>query len=332
MSKTLTIQIFIFTITCLVISNLAYSQGAGGSGNNAWIIPTIVAILIIIFLIILLAIVPIPLWIAARAAGVKVRIFKDLVGMRLRRVSPLAVINPQINATKAGLELDLEQMEAHYLARGDVRKVVNALIAADKAGIELHFERATAIDLAGRDVFEAVQVSVRPRVIETPRISAVALDGIQLVAVTRVTVRANIERLVGGAGDETILARVGQGIVSAIGSSETYEDVLENPDVISQRVLAAGLDTGTAYEILSIDIADIDVGENIGARLRTEQADADLVVAKARAEERLAMAEAREQEMKAKVQQMRAKVVEAEAQVPKSLAAAFRAGNLTISR
>ncbi|MFQ6039690.1 MAG: flotillin-like protein FloA [Candidatus Poribacteria bacterium] len=295
-------------------------------------IVAIVAILIIIFLIILLAIVPIPLWIAARAAGVKVRIFKDLVGMRLRRVSPTAVINPQINATKAGLNLKLEQLEAHYLAHGNVRNVVNALIAADKAGIDLPFERATAIDLAGRNVFEAVQVSVRPRVIETPRISAVALDGIQLTAVTRVTVRANIERLVGGAGDETILARVGQGIVSAIGSSETYEDVLENPDVISQRVLSEGLDTGTAYEILSIDIADIDVGENIGARLRTEQAEADLVVARARAEERLAMAEAREQEMKAKVQEMRAKVVEAEAQVPKALAEAFRAGNLTIPR
>jgi len=295
-------------------------------------IVAILALLIIIFLIILLAIVPIPLWIAARAAGVKVRIFKDLVGMRLRRVSPSAIIIPQINATKAGLKLNLEALEAHVLARGNVRKVVNALIAADKAGIDLHFERATAIDLAGRDVFEAVQVSVRPRVIETPRISAVALDGIQLVAVTRVTVRANIERLVGGAGDETILARVGQGIVSAIGSSETYEDVLENPDVISQRVLASGLDTGTAYEILSIDIADIDVGENIGARLRTEQAEADLVVAKARAEERLAMAEAREQEMKAKVQQMRAKVVEAEAQVPKALAAAFRVGNLALTR
>ncbi|MBC8234011.1 flotillin-like protein FloA [bacterium] len=292
----------------------------------------IVAVLIIISLIILLAIVPIPLWIAARAAGVKVRIFKDLVGMRLRRVSPSAVINPQINATKAGLKLKLEALEAHFLARGHVPRVVNALIAADKAGIDLTFERATAIDLAGRDVFEAVQVSVRPRVIETPRISAVALDGIQLASIAKVTVRANIERLVGGAGDETIIARVGQGIVSAIGSSETYEDVLENPDVISQRVLSEGLDTGTAFEILSIDIADINVGENIGARLRTEQAEADLVVAQARAEERLAMAQAREQEMKAKVQQMRAKVVEAEAQVPKALAAAFRAGNLALTR
>jgi uncharacterized protein YqfA (UPF0365 family) len=291
----------------------------------------ILAIVIILILIILLAVVPIPLWIAARFAGVKVRI-RDIIGMRLRRVSPSAVINPQINATKAGLNLDLGQLEAHYLARGNVPRVVNALIAADKAGIDLTFERATAIDLAGREVFEAVQVSVNPRVIETPRISAVALDGIQLTAIARVTVRANIERLVGGAGDDTIIARVGQGIVSGIGSSETYEDVLENPDVISQRVLSEGLDTGTAYEILSIDIADIDVGENIGARLRTEQAEADLVVAKARAEERLAMAEAREQEMKAKVQQMRAKVVEAEAEVPKSLAGAFRSGNLTIER
>ena len=295
-------------------------------------IVAILAGVIIVILIILVAIVPIPLWIAARAAGVKVRIFKDLVGMRLRRVSPSAVINPQINATKAGLKLKLEALEAHFLARGHVTRVVNALIAADKAGIDLTFERATAIDLAGRDVFEAVQVSVRPRVIETPRISAVALDGIQLAAIAKVTVRANIERLVGGAGDETIIARVGQGIVSAIGSSETYEDVLENPDVISQRVLSEGLDTGTAFEILSIDIADINVGENIGARLRTEQAEADLVVAQARAEERLAMAQAREQEMKAKVQQMRAKVVEAEAQVPKALAAAFRAGNLALTR
>lgn len=295
-------------------------------------IVAILAGVIIVILIILVAIVPIPLWIAARAAGVKVRIFKDLVGMRLRRVSPSAVINPQINATKAGLKLKLEALEAHFLARGHVPRVVNALIAADKAGIDLTFERATAIDLAGRDVFEAVQVSVRPRVIETPRISAVALDGIQLAAIAKVTVRANIERLVGGAGDETIIARVGQGIVSAIGSSETYEDVLENPDVISQRVLSEGLDTGTAFEILSIDIADINVGENIGARLRTEQAEADLVVAQARAEERLAMAQAREQEMKAKVQQMRAKVVEAEAQVPKALAAAFRAGNLALTR
>jgi uncharacterized protein YqfA (UPF0365 family) len=295
-------------------------------------IVAILAGVIIVILIILLAIVPIPLWIAARAAGVKVRIFKDLVGMRLRRVSPSAVINPQINATKAGLKLNLEALEAHYLARGHVPRVVNALIAADKAGIDLAFERATAIDLAGRDVFEAVQVSVRPRVIETPRISAVALDGIQLATIAKVTVRANIERLVGGAGDETIIARVGQGIVSAIGSSETYEDVLENPDVISQRVLSEGLDTGTAFEILSIDIADINVGENIGARLRTEQAEADLVVAQARAEERLAMAQAREQEMKAKVQQMRAKVVEAEAQVPKALATAFRVGNLAITR
>jgi len=294
-------------------------------------IVAILAVLIILILIILLAVVPIPLWIAARFAGVRVRI-RDIIGMRLRRVSPAAVINPQINATKAGLNLDLGQLEAHFLARGHVPIVVNALIAADKAGIDLTFERATAIDLAGREVFEAVQVSVNPRVIETPRISAVALDGIQLTAIARVTVRANIERLVGGAGDDTIIARVGQGIVSGIGSSETYEDVLENPDVISQRVLSEGLDTGTAYEILSIDIADIDVEENIGARLRTEQAEADLVVAKARAEEQLAMAEAREQEMKAKVQEMRAKVVEAEAEVPKSLAGAFRAGNLMIER
>jgi len=291
----------------------------------------IIAILAVagfIFLIFLFWLVPVGLWIAARAAGVKVKIFGDLVGMRLRRVVPTRVVNPLINATKAGLDLNLSRLEGHYLANGNVDDVVKALIAADKAGIELDFERAAAIDLAGREVFEAVQVSVRPHVISTSQIKAMALDGIELIATARVTVRTNIERLVGGATDETILARVGQGIVSGIGSSETYEDVLENPDVISKRVLDAGLDSGTAYEILSVDIADVNVGENIGARLRTEQAEADLVVAQARAEERRAMAEAREQKMKAQVQAMRATVVEAEAQVPKALAEAFRAGNL----
>ena len=291
----------------------------------------ILAVVGFLFLFFLVWLVPVGLWIAARAAGVKVRIFSDLVGMRLRRVPPSRVVNPLINATKAGLDLNLSRLEGHYLANGDVDGVVKALIAADKAGIDLEFERAAAIDLAGRDVFEAVQVSVQPRVIDTPKVKAVALDGIELVATARVTVRANIERLVGGAGDETILARVGQGIVSGIGSSETYENVLENPDTISKRVLDAGLDSGTAYEILSVDIADINVGDNIGARLRTEQAEADLVVAQARAEERRAMAEAREQRMKAQVQAMRAKVVEAEAQVPKALATAFRTGNLQTS-
>ncbi len=296
--------------------------------GNPTAIVGILAVLGFFFLLMLFWLVPVGLWIAARAAGVKVRIFGDLVGMRLRRVVPQRVVNPIINATKAGLDLNLGRLEGHYLANGNVDDVVKALIAADKAGIELDFERAAAIDLAGRAVFDAVQLSVRPRVIETPLIKAMALDGIELIATARVTVRTNIDRLVGGAGDETILARVGQGIVSGIGSSETYEDVLENPDVISKKVLSAGLDSGTAFEILSVDIADISVGENIGARLRTEQADADLVVAQARAEERRAMAEAREQKMKAQVQAMRAQVVEAEAQVPRALAAAFRTGNL----
>ena len=296
--------------------------------NQLGIIIAIVAVFGFFFLLILFWLVPVGLWIAARAAGVKVRIFGDLVGMRLRRVIPSKVVNPLINATKAGLDLNLGLLEGHYLANGNVDDVVKALIAADKAGIELDFERAAAIDLAGREVFDAVQVSVQPRVIETPKVKAVALDGIELIATARVTVRANLERLVGGAGDETILARVGQGIVSGIGSSETYEDVLENPDTISKKVLDAGLDSGTAFEILSVDIADINVGENIGARLRTEQAEADLVVAQAKAEERNAMAKAREQRMKARVQAMRAKVVEAEAQVPKALAEAFRMGNL----
>lgn len=291
----------------------------------------ILAVFIFIFFLILSWAIPVRIWIAARAAGVKVQIFKDLVGMRLRRVPPSEIVNPQINATKAGLHLDLNQLEAHYLAKGNVSRVVNALIAADKANIELNFTKAAAIDLAGRDVLDAVQVSVRPRVIETPKITAVSRDGIQLIVLTRVTVRANIDRLVGGAGDDTILARVGEGIVSAIGSSTTYKDVLENPDVISKTVLQRGLDAGTAFEILSIDIADIDVGENIGARLQTEQAEADLVVAQAKAEERRAVANALEQEMKAKIQEMRAKVVQSEAEVPRALAEAFRSGNISLS-
>ena len=283
----------------------------------------VVAVLIIMFIVLLAWVIPVGLWVAAIAAGVKVRLV-NLVGMRLRRVPPTAIVNPQINATKAGLSLDLDRLEAHYLARGNVMRVVNALIAADKAQIELSFERAAAIDLAGRDVLEAVQMSVNPRVITTPKITAVAIDGIQLTALSRVTVRANLDRLVGGAGDETILARVGEGIVSAIGSAETYEDVLENPDLISQAVLAKGLDAGTAFEILSIDIADVDVGRNIGAELQTDQAEADLVVAQAKAEERRAMAEAQEQQMKARVQEMRSKVLQAEAEVPRALAESFR--------
>ena len=287
-----------------------------------------IAVAAVVFLLFLIWLVPVGLWIAALAAGVRIRIFGDLVGMRLRKVSPGVVVNSLISSTKAGLSLLASDLEAHYLARGNVERVVNALIAADKAGIELGFQQATAIDLAGRDVFDAVQVSVNPRVITTPEISAVAIDGVQLIAVSRVTVRANIQRLVGGAGEETIIARVGEGIVSAIGSAETYEDVLENPDIISRTVLDRGLDSGTAYDILSIDIADINVGRNIGAELKAEQAGADMLVAKAKAEERRAMAVARKQEMTAKVQEMRAKVVEAEAKVPRALASAFRSGNL----
>ena len=286
----------------------------------------------VVFFIFLLWFVPVGLWIAATFSGVRVRIFADLVGMRLRRVSPQVIVNAQISAVKAGLNLQISDLEAHLLARGDVTSVVNALIAADKAKIELPFQQAAAIDLAGRDVFEAVQVSVNPKVIATPSVSAVALDGVQLLATARVTLRANINQLVGGAGEDTILARVGEGIVSAIGSAETYEDVLENPDIISKTVLSRGLDAGTAYEILSIDIADINVDKNIGATLRAEQAAADQIVAKAKAEERRAMAVAQKQVMTAKVQEMRAKVVEAEATVPRAVANALRAGNLNIQQ
>jgi uncharacterized protein YqfA (UPF0365 family) len=267
--------------------------------------------LVVLFLIFFLYFIPVGLWVTAYFSGVKLKLMRDLVGMRLRKVPPLSIVKPQITAYKAGIYVDTPQLEAHYLAGGNVQRVVNALISADKANIDLTFERATAIDLAGRDVFEAVQVSVNPKVIETPPISAVAKDGIQVRAIARVTVRANIERLVGGAGEETIIARVGEGIVSTIGSSATHAMVLENPDSISKVVLSKGLDSGTAFEILSIDIADVDVGENIGAKLQTDQADADLQVARAKAEERRAAAVAREQEMRAAVQEQRAKVVEA---------------------
>ena len=292
----------------------------------------IAAGIVVVFFIFLLWFIPVGLWIAATFSGVRVRIFADLVGMRLRRVSPQVIVNAQISAVKAGLQLAISDLEAHILARGNVTSVVNALIAADKAKIALPFQQAAAIDLAGRDVFEAVQVSVNPKVIATPAVSAVALDGVQLLATARVTVRANINRLVGGAGEDTILARVGEGIVSAIGSAETYEDVLENPDIISSTVLDRGLDAGTAYEILSIDIADINVDKNIGASLRAEQAEADQIVAKAKAEERRAMAVAQKQVMTAKVQEMRAKVVEAEANVPRATANALRSGNLNIQQ
>ena len=283
-------------------------------------------------LIVLFYFVPIRIWITATFSGVRLNLFRDLVGMRLRRVSPTDIVRPLITAHKAGIYVDTSLLEAHHLAGGHVQQVINALISADKANINLSFEQATAIDLAGRNVFEAVQVSVNPRVINTPPISAIAKDGIQLRAIARVTVRANIERLVGGAGEETIIARVGEGIVSTIGSSNSYADVLEQPDAISQAVLASGLDSGTAFEILSIDIADVDVGENIGAKLQTDQAEADLRVARARAEERRAAAVATEQEMHAAVQKQRALLVRAESQVPGALAEAFRKGQLVVKK
>ena len=273
--------------------------------------------------------VPVRLWIEAMSAGVRVGM-GSLVGMRLRKVSPPAVVRPLIWATKAGIPLSVNDLEAHYLAGGEVSRVVRALISADKANIELGFQQAAAIDLAGRDVFEAVQVSVNPKVINTPKVAAMAKDGIQLIAQARVTVRANINRLVGGAGEDTILARVGEGIVSSIGSANTHKEVLENPDAISKNVLAKGLDSGTAFEILSIDIADVDVGKNIGADLQTHQADADKRVAQARAEERRAMAVAEEQEMQAKVVEMKANLVSAEAQVPLALAEAFKQGHMGV--
>src|SRR5262245_14615592 len=286
-------------------------------------------ILTIAGIFLLLWAVPVRLWIEAIFAGVSVGL-GTLVGMRLRKVNPANIVRPQIAATKAGLDLSITDLEAHYLAGGDVERVVRALISADKANIELPFQRAAAIDLAGRDVFEAVQVSVNPKVINTPRVAAMAKDGIQLIAVARVTVRANINRLVGGAGEETILARVGEGIVSTIGSAASHKAVLENPDNISKTVLAKGLDSGTAFEILSIDIADVDVGKNIGAELQADQAEADKRVAQARAEERRAMAVAQEQEMKAKVVEMRADLVKSESQVPMAIADAFRQGNLGV--
>lgn len=285
-------------------------------GSLGLLIPLIAVIILILYL------VPLPLWIAAWASGAYVGIF-TLIAMRLRRVPPGTIINARISAVKAGLEISVNDLEAHFLAGGNVVRVVNAMISADKANIPLPFKRAAAIDLAGRDVLEAVQMSVLPKVIETPRIAAVAKDGIQLIVVSRVTVRTNIDRLVGGAGEETIIARVGEGMVSTIGSAVNHKSVLENPDHISKHILSKGLDAGTAYEILSIDIADVDVGANIGAKLQIDQANADKQIAQAKAEERRAMAVALEQEM-------RAKVVEAEAEVPHAMAMAFREGNMGI--
>ncbi|MGG0667571.1 flotillin-like protein FloA [Lederbergia citrisecunda] len=300
-----------------------------GAGAGGLLVTGGIVILAIIILSVFFTLVPVTLWISALAAGVRVSIF-TLIGMRLRRVIPSRVVNPLIKAHKAGLNVAINQLESHYLAGGNVDRVVNALIAAHRANIELSFERAAAIDLAGRDVLEAVQMSVNPKVIETPFIAGVAMNGIEVKAKARITVRANIDRLVGGAGEETVVARVGEGIVSTIGSSIDHAKVLENPDLISQTVLAKGLDSGTAFEILSIDIADVDIGKNIGAELQTEQAMADKNIAQAKAEERRAMAVANEQEMKAKVQEMRAKVVGAEAEVPLAMAEALRTGNIGI--
>ncbi|MGN0776082.1 MAG: flotillin-like protein FloA [Candidatus Ventricola sp.] len=284
---------------------------------------------IVVIIIVFLSFVPLNLWISALASGVHVSIF-TLIGMKIRRVSPAKIVNPLIKAEKAGLAMEISKMEAHYLAGGNLDRVITALITARGANIELDFPEACAIDLAGRDVLQAVQMSVNPRVIETPVVAAIAKDGIELRAKARVTVRANIERLVGGAGEETIVARVGEGIVTTVGSARTHKEVLENPDLISRTVLDKGLDAGTAFEILSIDIADVDVGRNVGAQLQMDQAEADRRIAQAKAEERRAMAVAREQEMKAAAQEQRAKVIEAEAEVPKAMAAALREGKLGV--
>ena len=289
----------------------------------------VLCVVIFILLIIFLYLVPVGLWFQALVSGVHTSLIQ-LMFMRFRKVPPSVIVNNMINATKAGLKLSQNELEAHYLAGGNVTNVVQALISSSKANMNLDFRTATAIDLAGRDVLKAVQTSVNPKVIDTPPVAAVAKDGIQLIAKARVTVRTNIERLVGGAGEETVIARVGEGIVSSIGSAMSHKQVLENPDSISKLVLTKGLDSGTAFEILSIDIADIDVGKNIGAQLQMDQANADKNIAQAKAEERRAMAVASEQEMKAKAQEARAKVIEAEAEVPKAMADAFRSGNMGI--
>lgn len=283
----------------------------------------------IVLFFIFLYFFPIGLWITAQFSGVSVGLF-ELVFMRIRKVPPRVVVDSLITATKAGLKVTSTDLETHYLAGGNVPKVIRALISAEKANIVMDFKQATAIDLAGRDVFEAVQISVNPKVITTPKVAAVAADGIQVIAIARVTVRASISQLIGGAGEETILARVGEGIVTSIGSAKSHKEVLENPDKISKLVLSRGLDSGTAFQILSIDIADVDVGANIGAKLQIDQASADLKVAEAKAEERRAMAVAVEQEMKAKAQEARAKVIEAEAEIPKAIAGAFTSGNLGV--
>lgn len=290
-------------------------------------VPIIIGIVIVALFLVFITVVPVGIWITAVASGVKIGFF-SLIGMKLRRVKPDFIVNPMIKATKAGLDVRTNQLEAHLLAGGNVDSVVNALIAAERAGISLSFEQASAIDLAGRNVFEAVKMSVTPKVIETPQIAAVAKDGIELLVKARVTVRTNINQLIGGAGESTVLARVGEGIVTTVGSATTHSSVLENPDDISKVVLEKGLDSGTAFEIISIDIADIDIGRNIGANLQSLQAEANTKIAQAKAEERRAMAVALEQEMKAEVVKAKAEVVKAEADVPRAMAEALRAGNL----
>lgn len=289
----------------------------------------IIIAVVVLILAIFFSVIPVRLWITALASGVKIGVFA-LIGMKLRKVKPAKVVRPMIKATKAGLNLSINQLESHLLSGGHLDDVVDALIAAHRAKLELTYEQAAAIDLAGRDVLEAVRMSVKPKIIETPSIIAVAKDGIEVKAVARVTVRANLTRLIGGAGKETVIARVGEGIVTTVGSAESHKQVLENPDSISEMVLGKGLDSGTAFEILSIDIADLDLGKNIGAKLQIEQAEADKRIAQARAEERRAKAIALEQEMRAKVEEMHAKVVEAEAQIPLAISEALKSGNLGV--
>ena len=303
-------------------ANLLMAAAGGSLGVVGLILLLVIGIIIVGFIIYM---IPVRHWIAAMFSGVPISIF-SLVGMRLRRVPPTDIVDAMIQARKAGIDIRTDVLEAHYLAGGDIARVVAALVAADKASMDLSVERATAIDLAGRDVLEAVKMSVNPKVIETPEVAAVAKDGIQVKAIARVTVRTNLDRLIGGAGEETILARVGEGIVTTIGSTEHHKKVLENPDLISRTVLEKGLDAGTAFEILSIDIADVNIGKNIGAQLQTDQANADKNIAQAKAEERRAMAVASEQEMKARISEMRAQLIAMEAQVPLALAQAFREG------
>ena len=305
-------------------TNLLMAAAGGSLGVIGLILLLVIGIIVIGFIIYM---IPVRHWIAAMFSGVPISIF-SLVGMRLRRVPPTDIVDAMIQARKAGIDIRTDVLEAHYLAGGDIARVVAALVAADKASMDLSVERATAIDLAGRDVLEAVKMSVNPKVIETPEVAAVAKDGIQVKAIARVTVRTNLDRLIGGAGEETILARVGEGIVTTIGSTEHHKKVLENPDLISRTVLEKGLDAGTAFEILSIDIADVNIGKNIGAQLQTDQANADKNIAQARAEERRAMAVASEQEMKARISEMRAQLIAMEAQVPLALAQAFREGRI----